>query len=182
MSAAARLRAGLWPAARLHSWIPPKPAAFLQQGFARGSPPFWTRKGLGVYWAVCSVVIFPAMPFLGRCLLNYTLYTALSTSVHRAHKHLCMWLFSKQNVISWDGIENIPLQVICQRISIFHAKKGCILIVVLMHSDHSHGKMEPNQYSKTLLLHFSNIFKYLFTIHFDHFPSSFKSIQILSGK
>lgn len=86
--------------------------------------------------------------FLGRCVLKDTLYTTLSTHVPAAQQHSCIWLFSKQNVISWDGIEYIPLQVICQKTSIFHAKEGCILIVFIMHSDQSHGKMEPNQYSK----------------------------------
>lgn len=109
----------------------------------------------------------------GRCLLNYTLYTALSTCVPTAQQHLCIWLFSKQTVISWDGIEYIPLEVICQRITLFHAKEGCTLIVFIMHSDQSHGKMEPKQYSKSLLPKFSNILKYLFTIHFDNFPGSF---------
>lgn len=77
---------------------------------------------------------------LGKCLLNYT---ALSTCVPTAQQHSCIWLFSKKSVISWDGIEYIPLQVICQRITLFHTKKGCILIVFIIHSDQSHGKMEP---------------------------------------
>lgn len=97
-----------------------------------------------------------AVLFLGTCLLNYTLHTALTTCVHKDHKYLCIWLFSKQN-ISWDGINCIPLQVIFQRISILHTKERG------NEFRSSPSNMEPNHYGKPLLSNFSIVHKVNFS-------------------
>lgn len=93
------------------------------------------QKGAGLR-SVFQQCLFREMPS-ELCTIH-----SFKCCVPTAQQHSCIWLSSKQNVISWDEIEYIPLQVICQRITIFHAKEGCILIVFIMHSDQSHGKME----------------------------------------
>lgn len=117
--------------------------------FPGAFPPFWTRKGLGGCWAQLNL---PAVPFREVASKLYTKHS-FNTCVPTAQQHSCIWLFSKQSVISWDGIEHIYFKSFVRELPFSTQKKGCILIVFIIHSDQSHDEaktIQQNPVSKFL--------------------------------